>query len=90
MDTSPTVVKFPALAVLLMVRVLPLLAIRLPFLAKVSFQILLPAANDEGEHRVELTLYFLRLAPWIVRPASPSARAGTMTGPSWASRQRIC
>ena len=27
---------------------------------------------------MELTLYFLRLAPWIVRPASPSARAGTM------------
>ena len=55
---------------------------RLPFLAKVSFQILLtrPAVNDEGEDedRVELTRYFLRLAPWIVRPASPSARAGTM------------
>ena len=57
-----------------------MLAIRLPFLAKVSFQILLtrPAANDEDEDRVELTLYFLRLAPWIVRPAPPSARAGTM------------
>ena len=27
---------------------------------------------------MELTHYFLRLAPWIVRPASPSARAGTM------------
>ena len=27
---------------------------------------------------MELTLYFLRLAPWIVRPAPPSARAGTM------------
>ena len=36
------------------------------------------AANDEDEDRVELTHYFLRLAPWIVRPASPSARAGTM------------
>ena len=57
-----------------------LLAIRLPFLAKVSFQILLtrPAVNDEDDERVELTHYFLRLAPWIVRPASPSARAGTM------------
>ena len=45
-----------------------------------SFQILLTrlAANDEDEDRAELTLYFLRLAPWIVRPASPSARAGTM------------
>ena len=60
-------------------RLQDLLAIRLPFLAKVSFQILLtrPAANDEDEDRVDLTLYFLRLAPWIVRP-SPSARAGTM------------
>ena len=39
-----------------------------------------PAVNDEDEDedRVELTHYFLRLAPWIVRPASPSARAGTM------------
>ena len=57
-----------------------LLAIRLPFLAKVSFQILLtrPAINDENEDRVELTHYFLRLAPWIAWPASPSARAGTM------------
>ena len=65
---------------LLVDRLQDLLAIRLPFLAKVSFQILLtrPAANDEDEDRVELTLYFLRLAPWIVRPASPSARAGTM------------
>ena len=38
------------------------------FLAKVSFQILLtrPAVNeDEDEDRVELTHYFLRLAPWI-------------------------
>ena len=34
--------------------------------------------EDEDEDRVELTHYFLRLAPWIVRPASPSARAGTM------------
>ena len=51
-------------------RLQDLLAIWLPFLAKVSFQILLtrPAANDEDEDRVELTLYFLRLAPWIVRP----------------------
>ena len=65
---------------LLVDRLQDLLAIRLPFLAKVSFQILLtrPAANDEDEDRVELTHYFLRLAPWIVRPASPSARAGTM------------
>ena len=48
-----------------------LLAIRLPFLAKVSFQLLLsrPAEDDEDEDRVELTLYFLKLAPWIVRPA---------------------
>ena len=61
---------------LLVDRLQDLLAIRLPFLAKVSFQIL--AANDEDEDRVELTHYFLRLAPWIVRPASPSARAGTM------------
>ena len=61
---------------LLVDRLQDLLAIRLPFLAKVSFQILLtrPAANDEDEDRVD----FLRLAPWIVRPASPSARAGTM------------
>ena len=46
-----------------------------------DLQILLthPAANDdEDKDRVELTLYFLRLAPWIVRPAPPSARAGTM------------
>ena len=65
---------------LLVDRLQDLLAIRLPFLAKVSFQILLtrPAVNDEDEDRVELTHYFLRLAPWIVRPASPSARAGTM------------
>ena len=65
---------------LLVDRLQDLLAIRLPFLAKVSFQILLtrPAANAEDEDRVELTHYFLRLAPWIVRPASPSARAGTM------------
>ena len=65
---------------LLVDRLQDLLAIRLPFLAKVSFQMLLmrPAANDEDEDRVELTHYFLRLAPWIVRPASPSARAGTM------------
>ena len=34
--------------------------------------------RSEDEDRVELTHYFLRLAPWIVRPASPSARAGTM------------
>ena len=65
---------------LLVDRLQDLLAIRLPFLAKVSFQILLtrPAVNDEDEDedRVELTHYFLRLAPWIVRPAS--ARAGTM------------
>ena len=64
---------------LLVDRLQDLLAIRLPFLAKVSFQILLtrPAVNDEDEDedRVELTHYFLRLAPWIVRP---SARAGTM------------
>ena len=48
-----------------------LLAIRLPFLAKVSFQLLVsrPAEDDEDEDRVELTLYFLKLAPWIVRPA---------------------
>ena len=54
---------------LLVDRLQDLLAIRLPFLAKVSFQILLtrPAANDEDEDRVELTLYFLR-----------PARAGTM------------
>ena len=66
---------------LLVDRLQDLLAIRLPFLAKVSFQILLtrPAANDEDEDRVELTHYFLRLALWMVRPASPSARAGTMT-----------
>ena len=40
-------------------RLQDLLAIQLPFLAKVSFQILLtrPAANDEDEDRVELTLY---------------------------------
>ena len=65
---------------LLVDRLQDLLAIRLPFLAKVSFQILLtrPVVNDEDEDRVELTHYFLRLAPWIVRPASPSARAGTM------------
>ena len=67
---------------LLVDRLQDLRAIRLPFLAKVSFQILLtrPAVNDEDEDedRVELTHYFLRLAPWIVRPASPSARAGTM------------
>ena len=67
---------------LLVDRLQDLLAIRLPFLAKVSFQMLLtcPAVNDEDEDedRVELTHYFLRLAPWIVRPASPSARAGTM------------
>ena len=58
---------------LLVDRLQDLLAIRLPFLAKVSFQIL-PAVNDEDEDedRVELTHYFLRLAPWIVRPASPS------------------
>ena len=62
--------------------------------------------EDEDEDRVELTHYFLRLAPWIVRPASPSARAGTMmaairtkcssapASPSptgpSASRRRIC
>ena len=67
---------------LLVDRLQDLLAIRLPFLAKVSFLILLtrPAVNDEDEDedRVELTHYFLRLAPWIVRPASPPARAGTM------------
>ena len=67
---------------LLVDRLQDLLAIRLPFLAKVSFQILLtrPAVNDEDEDedQVELTHYFLRLAPWIVRPTSPSARAGTM------------
>ena len=27
---------------------------------------------------MELTRYYLKLAPWIVRPAPPSARAGTM------------
>ena len=50
---------------LLVDRLQDLLAIRLPFLAKVSLQILLtrPAANDEDEDRVEL-----RLAPWIVSP----------------------
>ena len=65
---------------LLVDRLQDLLAIRLPFLAKVSFQILLtrPAANDEDEDRVELTHYYFKLAPWIVRPAPPSARAGTM------------
>ena len=67
---------------LLVDRLQDLLAIRLPFLAKVSFQILLmrPAVNDEDEDedRVELTLHYLRLAPWIVRPAPLSARAGTM------------
>ena len=62
-------------AVLLVDRLQDLLVIRLPFLAKVSFQILLrrPTAND-----AELTLHYLRLAPWIVRPAPLSARAGTM------------
>ena len=60
---------------LLVDRLQDLLVIRLPFLAKVSFQILLrrPTAND-----AELTLHYLRLAPWIVRPAPLSARAGTM------------
>ena len=55
-----------------------MLAIRLPFLAKVSFQLLLtrPAENDEDEDRVEFN--FLKLAPCIVRPAPASARAGTM------------
>ena len=59
---------------LLVDRLQDLLAIRLPFLAKVSFQILLtrPAVNDEDEDedRVELTHYFLRLAPWIAGPGS--------------------
>ena len=62
---------------LLVDRLQDLLAIRLPFLAKVSsIQMLLtrPAANDEDEDRVELTLYFLRLAPWIVRPAPAAIR----------------
>ena len=75
---------------LLVERLQDLLAIRLPFLAKVSFQILLtrPALNDEDEDedRVELTHYFPRLAPWIVRPASPSARAGTMMATASGSK----
>ena len=51
---------------------------------RLSFQILLtrPAVNDEDKDRVEFTLYYLKLAPWIARPAPPPARAGTMMAAS--------
>ena len=53
-------------------------AMRLPAALPREGQLPDPADAPEDEDRVELTHYFLRLAPWIVRPASPSARAGTM------------
>ena len=70
---------------LLVDRLQDMLAVPLPFLAKVSFQLLLsrPAQDpfgDDGRQRgLEFQHYFLKLAPWIVRPAtSPAARAGAM------------
>ena len=67
---------------LLVDRLQDMLAVPLPFLAKVSFQLLLsrPAQDpfEDGRQRgLEFQHYFLKLAPWIVRPAaSPAARAG--------------
>ena len=69
---------------LLVDRLQDMLVVQLPFLAKVSFQLLLlrPAGDPFGDGQqpgLEFQHYFLKLAPWIVRPAaSPDARAGAM------------
>ena len=47
--------------------------------ARIQILLTRPAVNDEREDRVEFTLYYLKLAPWIVRPAPPPARAAIRT-----------
>ena len=96
---------------LLVDRLQDMLAVPLPFLAKVSFQLLLsrPAQDpfEDGRQRgLEFQHYFLKLAPWIVRPAAqvprwrPSGRSlrwrssalasQSLIGASWASLPRTC